>query len=211
MVNRILLVGRWRRGLTVLELLIMSAIGIMLLGMFWSFFTQSHSDTQQMSQKLKSFQGGYLLIERIESDLRQLLFSKGTYPVTVSDEGRMLTFYRTDLKRTQPDSVYLTKMVYRYDAASREVFLNDKRILSTRFLDVRFRLDERDLKATPPREGNVMRITVKGVSAELAKKDASDIPENKTATLVTAVSLQSKTLAEQHEYWWTHTSIRPKD
>lgn len=200
-----------RRGLTVLELLIMSAIGVMLLGMFWSFFTQSHSDTQQMSQKLKSFQGGYLLIERLEGDLRQMVYSKGDMPLVIGDEGKSIRFYRCDPGLTKPDDIRLKECKYRWDPDTRRVYLNDKAILSTRFLDMRFELDERDPKATPPREGNLLRITVKGVAEELAKKDPSEIPENKTTTLVAAVELQSKTSSEVHEYWFTPKSLRPKN
>lgn len=194
-----------------LELLIMSGVGVMLLGIFWAFFSQSHSDTQQMSQKLKSFQGGHLLIERLEGDLREMVWDKTRHPLKIEDEGRSITFSRADERLTKPDDIRLKSCKYHLDPATRRVYLNDEPILSTRFLDLRFELDGRDMAATPPRPGNVLRISLRGVAEELADKDPAEIPANKTTTLVAAVYLRSKTSAEMNEYWWTHTSVRPKD
>lgn len=207
-----------RGGFTLIEVLVMSAIGILLLGVLYAFFVQSHADTGQMDQRLKSVQGAHLLVERIETDVKQLVCgenrSKVLLDVEVTSDGgatdNVLSFFRVDGDATTPRGIRAERLEYRFDPATKRVLLNGKALPLARFRAVRFDFQKRDPKAVPPVEADVLRVVASGVADELADKPDDQVPEQKRSTVVVAIGLTARTAGDQHKYWCRNPSGIPE-
>ena len=196
-----------RRGFTVLEVLIMSVVALFLLGIVYSIFSQSTNEATKMSRKLQSLQAAHLLLERLESDLKQAYYQKGKYHLSISNhrkgKANRLTFHRAEAATVPPtkeSATNLKKLVYAYDPKSAKVTINGKDFGAGRFKRVRF-----EYNWSYP--GDHLTVTVTGVPDELAKTSIEKIDPRQMATVVATIAFRNRAMQRSYATWARRASL----
>ena len=63
-----------RRGFTITELAIMTAIGLVLMGVAWNIFHAMTAQSKKLDAHLKAIMASQVVIERLKTDLAQFYF-----------------------------------------------------------------------------------------------------------------------------------------
>ncbi len=201
-----------RPGVTLIEVMIFSAIGVGLLGIFYSFFSGSHKKTQQMTFKAKGTQDAHLFLQRLRGELKEAVVDE-QHPLRLLNVGSVekcgVRFWRVE-DAPSPSQYSISQVTYLLDPKKRIVTRNGKRASKARICKLRFeKVDRKPGPSTENSGGNFLLIAATGIPDELAHKDIDDIPANQRSTLMAAVGLYGKTLAEIYKYWAPLRSIGP--
>ena len=190
------------------EIMVMSGVGLVLLGIFYSFFIQSTSDSKSMGQKLQAIQGAHLLLEHLENDVKQAFYLKNVYDVQVFDwQGGVangLSFHRVDSSEPPPSKggqLKLERVEYVFDPRAARVMVNGRPFASGMFKRVEFSFTPGAPMADPPKYADYLTVTVTGVPDELASRDISVIDVRSLATLVSTFSFRNRAIKEANPSW----------
>lgn len=82
-----------RRGISMVEIGIFMPIGLMVVGLAWTFFSQSAKTSKRADATLQGIQTNLLFSLQLERDLEGL-YEDPNYPITIWPDGTRLTFYR---------------------------------------------------------------------------------------------------------------------
>lgn len=114
-----------RRGFTMVEVTVFTAVGLLVITAAWTFFSSSVAKGKATDVKALGVQTNLLLIRALERDLAAL-YEDGTHLLQYSKrpgEGATLEFYRYG--PTSPDADWgplpLVKVTYEFDAGYRKV------------------------------------------------------------------------------------------
>jgi hypothetical protein len=198
-----------RRAFTLVEVTVMGAVAIMLLGIFYSLFVSSSMDSQKLSRKLQSIQAAHLLLERLEDDLKQAVYVRGTFDMQVFNHGtgsaNAVVFYRVDPRVASPadggTSVKVERVEYVWDPLSCKVVVNGKAFAGGLFKRLEFRYTEGTPAAEPPVYADYLTVTVTGIPDEDAKRKIEDIDLRELTTLVASFSFRARAMARAYEPW----------
>ena len=205
-----------RRAFTLIEVIIMSVVGLMLLGIVYSIFISSSKDSAKMNRKLQAIQAGHLLLERLENDIKQAFYLKGVYDLQVMNHqggfGNAVAFYRLDPKAELPGSgegkpVKVERIEYIFSPVTARVYINGKPFTTGLFKRVEFSYKPSNIKANPPVYADTLTVTVTGIPDELAKKDISEIDERDLATLVSTYSFRARAIKTAYPAWNLHRPL----
>ena len=205
-----------RRGFTLLEVMIMSAVGLMLLGVVYSFFVSSSTDSTKMNRKLQSVQAVHLLFERLGNDMKQAFHIKGLYDLKVGDSQgghrNAVTFYRLDPNCDFPEGgnasrVKIERMEYVYSPVTARVYINGKPFTGGIYKKVLFEYEPGNPEADPPRFKDCLTVTVTGVPDELADRDISEIDGRSLSTLVCSFAFRPRAVQRVYREWNTYRAI----
>jgi len=77
-----------RHGFTLLETLMVAAIGVMVLALLWELYISGNKQSSKLQTRLSAIQGAQLLVERIRQDVAGFVYAPGdTRPLVESAMG----------------------------------------------------------------------------------------------------------------------------
>ena len=205
-----------KTAFTLIEVLIMSVVALMLLGIVYSFFVSSSTDSAKMNRKLQAIQAGYFLLERLENDIKQAFCLEGVYDVKVYDrqggQANALAFYRLAAQGELPEAgeveaLRVERVEYFYSPLTSKIYINGKAFSTGLFKRLEFEYKESDPKASPPVYGDTVTVTVTGIPEELAKFDVEEIDERELSTLVATYSFRPMAIKSVYSHWNLHRPI----
>lgn len=117
---------RARRGTTLIEVTVFMAVGIVVLGGAWSFFSSSIRKGKATDVKVESVQANLLLARRLEKDLHRLYEDTNHLMKTNKVAGSRFTFEFWRTVETPPgaawDRLQVEKVTYRFDSTRKRVY-----------------------------------------------------------------------------------------
>lgn len=121
-----------RRGFTMVEIAVFSAVTLVVLAGCWAFFTSSMRSSKATDVKIEGLEGAQLLARRLEKDL-SFLYEDEDHPMRLKKtegEGLLFTFYRYHPDQARnPGSTWgalpLQMVQYRYVAKERRVYRHE--------------------------------------------------------------------------------------
>jgi len=195
------------RGFTVLEVLVMSAVALFLLGVVYAVFTSSAVDAAKANRKLQALQAVQGLLDRLSMDLQQAYYAKARYPVAVKNSrggtANELCFHRVDSATVPPTvlaPVFVEPVVYSFDPATATVSIDGRPLANCRFKRVTFAYAWGE-------PGDFVTVTATGVPDELASVPVGDIDERDLATVVASFAVRSRAMQRRYPTWVAATSL----
>ena len=160
-----------------------------------------------MSRKLQSLQAAHLLLERLESDLKQGYYQKGKYHLAITNyrdgKANRLTFHRaegTTVPPTKDAATTLQKVVYAFDPRDAKVTINGKTFNGGRFKRVKFEYNW----GYP---GDQLTVTLTGVPDELASEPIEKIDSRSMATVVATIAFRNRAMQRSYANWVRRASL----
>ncbi len=194
-----------QQGFSLAEILIFALVGSMVLYFMYDIFVASTKQGRDLDRKLKAVQGAQLLLERIERDLKHLIYEKGKYELQVDPDRLGVQFYvyaghGEDLSE---GIIPIEKRVYRFDGAKARVLINEAPFASSHFRAIEFELMDAGGGTHP-----VLTMRVGGVAEDLAglPEDATDLRTR--ADFVSSVGLPAIAAAERDPFWMPSIDYR---
>lgn len=199
--------NRSRRAFTLAEILIFSAIGGMVLYLMYELFIGSSRQGQDLDRKLKAVQGSQLLLERLERDLKHLVYEEGRLELAVDDDGQGVSFYVFDghADDLSDGKIPVHKRVYRFDPATSRVTIDDKPYAPAFFRAVAFQLGDAGDGEHP-----VLTMRIGGVADDLAGLPEEKLDLRSRADFVSSVGLSAIAAAKRDPYWRTSLQYEPR-
>lgn len=197
-----------RRAFTLLEIVMFSTIGAMVLYITYEIFLSSSKQGVDLDTKLRAVQGAQLLLERLERDLKHMVYSEGVYELHVSQDGRHVRFYVFDGhgRDITDGNIPVHLREYRFDAGSNRVLVDGSPFAFAFFRDVQFSLTN----AGDP-EGDdrpVLTMRVGGVADDRADLPEEELDLRKRADFVSSVGLAAIASAKRTPGWRSNLSYR---
>jgi hypothetical protein len=193
---------RQRRGTTLLEVLIMSSVGVMLFGVAWYLFSSMSRTSHKIDTRLRAMQASQLLQERLRVDLNQF------YPVAGLSMAEAtpprLSFYifkEYSFVPTQRNQrcVVLEPVTYIFDRESHYLQRNSEVLRFSSFEDIQFSV--RDPMPGPAGDPSSW-VTISGsyVPEELLSTP-DRITDRDRVPWSFSIGLPARCLNEVYSYW----------
>ncbi len=196
--------GRFgRRGFSLVEVLVMSAVGVMLLGSFYFFFIHSSTESTRLDEKVRAVQGVLLFLDRLQTDLERMVYQKGRFDVRVRSveggEDNCLEFYvcaRTPSASDGATRIGVEKREYRYVPMAKKLYIDGRPFNAAALAGVSFRLfDEAG--------GARLRVGVRAVSdSHLEGNYRSGADRASDVKLSFVFGLRPVSLRRLHPFWY---------
>lgn len=199
-----------RRAVTIVEVTIFAAVGAVIMSVLYQLFVGASRQGRDLDLKLKAVQGSQLLLERLERDLKHLVYEKDRYEVEVDEEGRRLRFYLFDgHQQDLSDGVIpIHQREYRFDPTTNRVTIDQVPYAPAYFRAVQFELtDIGQGKAKKP----ILTMRVGGVADEFDELPEGAIDLRTRADFVSSVGLAAVAAAHRQKLWWTALEIRERE
>jgi type II secretory pathway pseudopilin PulG len=174
-INLPLLSTRKVRAFTLLEVLIMSAVGLGLVAIVYSFFVSSTRDNARSGKKLQSVQTAAIFFDRLQNDISQAFYLRGRYEpkiITVNSKPQGLSFYRIVSKSFPPDKhnpIEIEKVTYQFAESTSQMCVNGKPLSIGRFKFVAFELNKSNFYKSPPVFGDTVTVSIIAAADEDAE------------------------------------------
>lgn len=202
------LARRARAGHSLLEIVMFAAIGSMVLYIGYELFVGSAKQGRDLDTKLKAVQASQLLLERLERDLKHLVYEEGRYTLEVGEDGRRVRFYMFDGHgQDLTDGVIPIHLrEYLFDPGSSRVMIDGEPYVSAYFRQVLFELG--NAGSDPSRPRPVLTMRVGGVADERAGLPEDDLDLRTRADFVSSVGLSAIAAVERTPQWVTSLTYR---
>lgn len=189
-----------RRGYTIAEILIFSLVGALVLYMTYDFFVASATQGRDLDRKLKAVQGSQLLLERLERDLKHLVYKQDTYELEVDEDGLGVRFYVFDGHRDDlsEGTIPIHERVYRFDPATHRMTIDGSLYSPAVFRAVEFQLGDAGGGEHP-----VLTMRVGGVADDVAGLPEEELDLRQRADFVSSVGLAAIADAKRDPFWRT--------
>jgi hypothetical protein len=197
-----------RRAVSLLEILMFALVGSMVLYIMYDIFVASARQGQDLDRKLKAVQGAQLLLERLERDLKHLIYVPAVYEPVVDEEGHRIVFHLFDGHgEDMSDGVIpIHRREYRFDPATRRVLIDDVVYSASYFRAVEFQLGEAGEGSEVGRP--VLTIRIGGVAEDVAQLTEEELDLRTRADFVSSVGLASMAEAKRQPYWRTNLQYK---
>ena len=198
---------RRTNAFTLVEVVIMSAVGMMLMAMAYSLFLSSAKDSTKTSKKLQSIQATVVFLEKLQNDIKQSFYLKGRYEpqlIYTGTKANGLTFYKISGNSFPPDTespLELEQVTYQFSPVTSQVYINNKPFGVGRFKYVEFSLEESNMKASPPVFGNTVTVNMVAVADEDLVTKLEDIDKRETSTQVATFCFRQQALSKFYDKW----------
>ncbi len=196
-----------KRGLSLVELVIMSALGAVVLGAIYLLFSAGSRQGSQMEKRLRSVQASQILLEYLASDLKAAHVGT-SYPIRVESiagaRKNRLTFFVHDRNSDDGGDLPITRRVYLYDPVTHGVTRDGVSISFPIFSEVRFLWKPASTEGSPALEGDTLTVVITAAPSD--KLDSGDELEARDLTTfveTVTVTPYRKTAALR---WWTPNS-----
>ncbi len=200
--------GGRRRAFTLLEIVMFSAIGGGVMYIAYNIFVASAKQGVNLDAKLKAVQGAQLLLERLERDLKHMVFEQGRYELSVSEDGSRVRFYMFDGHGADmADGVIPIHLrEYRFDPALSRVMIDNEPYAPAFFRAVEFQLGSAGGAGTQDRP--VLTMRVGGVADELAGLPEANLDLKTRSDFVSSVGLEAVAAARRTPRWRSSLAYR---
>ena len=200
-----------RRGVSLVEIGIFLPIGLMVVGLAWTFFSGSAKTQRRADAKLQGVQANLLLAMQLERDL-EALYETPQYQLGISPDKRALQFWRCQEGSPEEDwdPLPIERITYQFDPASSRVFRTvgdgQPKALHGFFDRVHFHAnqpkspDDADVGAPLPLTGTVYFWSV-AIPQEDFEKPAHERDPFRASTLFSAVSRKWYTGRHSYPFW----------
>lgn len=202
-----------RRGFTLVEVAIFSAIGMMLLGVLWTVFGQSARKGGMTEEKLQAVQHAQLLALALERDLAGL-YEDATHETEfrVAPDHARLAFYRFGPTSAEGEwkPLPLERVVYFFDREQARVFRKvgdgPEQVLHGRFERLAFRLTGAGASgADSPKgllpEGPALVYSGVGLATGASERPESDRRNSERSVLTGGVVRPQAAAASAYPFW----------
>ena len=198
---------RHRRGFTIAEVLVFSVIGGLVLYMTYDFFAASATQGRDLDRKLKAVQGSQLLLERLERDLKHLVYKKDQFELEVDEDRLGVSFYVFDGHRDDlsEGTIPIHKRVYRFDPATSRMTIDGSVYSPAVFRAIQFQLGDAGGGEHP-----VLTMRVGGVADDVAGLPEEDLDLRQRADFVSSVGLAAIADAKRDPFWRTSLKYEPR-
>lgn len=190
-----------RRAFTMLEVLMFSFVGSIVLYITYNIMVGTNRQGINLDTKLKAVQGAQMLLERLERDLKHMVYEEGRYELQVSPAGDWIRFYIFDGHGADLTSgeIPIHLREYRFEEGSSRVSIDGAPFANWFFRAVEFSLSE--AAGGKPGERPVLTMRVGGVADDRAglPEDRQDLKTR--ADFVSAVGLSAVASAKRSPYW----------
>ena len=196
-----------RKAFTLIEVVIMSAVGMMLMAMAYSFFLSSAKDSTKTSKKLQSIQATVLFLERLQNDIKQSFYLKGKYKPSLIYTGAKangLTFYKIAGKSFPPDKdspLELEQVTYQFSPVTSQIYINNKPFGAGRFKYVEFAISESNFNSSPPVFGDTLIVNIVSIADEDAGTKLEDIDTRQASTQVATFCFRQQAISKFYDKW----------
>lgn len=196
-----------RRGYTIAEILIFSLVGALVLYMTYDFFAASATQGRDLDRKLKAVQGSQLLLERLERDLKHLVYKKDTYELELAEDGLGVSFFVFDGHRDDlsDGTIPIHKREYRFDPATHRVTIDGSVYTPAVFRAIEFQLGDAGGGEHP-----VLTMRVGGVADDVAGLPEEELDLRQRADFVSSVGLAAIADAKRDPFWRTSLRYEPR-
>lgn len=190
-----------RRGVSLLEILMFAAVGSMVLYIMYDIFVASARQGQDLDRKLKAVQGAQLLLERLERDLKHMVFVQGEYEPVVDQDGRRLVFFLFDGhgEDLSDGVIPIHRREFRFDPEAKRVLIDEVVYAASYFRALEFQLADVGGAAGGTRP--VLTVRVGGVSEDVASLPEEELDLKARADFVSSVGLASMAEAKRLPLW----------
>ena len=197
-----------RRGFTLLEILMFSAVGMVVLYIGYEVFVSATKQGIDLDTKLKAVQGSQMLLERLERDLKHMVYEEGKFELEVSDEGDLVRFYVYDgYDRDLTDGeIPVHRREYRFDPSVSRVFIDGAPYNFAYFRAIEFSLD--DVGNGEAGQRPILTMRVGGVADDRAQLPEEMLDLKTRADFVSSVGLSAIAIAKRNPYWKTSLRYR---
>lgn len=137
-----------RRGMTLVELLIVALLGALVASVAWNMFLSGSKQSARLDTKLRHAQAALLLVERLSVDMAEAVVVPGDGEEGNRANGPDLTLYRfrdynldpgaVDRDPATAGAVRTERVVYRFDKRTGVVTRNGAPAALEPFADIRF-------------------------------------------------------------------------
>lgn len=194
----------------------MSAVGMMLMAMAYSFFLSSAKDSTKSSKKLQSVQATVLFLERLQNDVKQSFYLKGKYQpqlIYTGAKANGLTFYRISQDSFPPSKekpLELEQVTYQFSPVTSQMFINNKAFGAGRFKYVEFALQESNTTVSPPVFGETVTVNIVAVSDEDTEVKLEDVDKREISTQVATFCFKEQALSKYYDKWVFYQALVKK-
>jgi len=198
------------RGFTLLEVLIMSGVALILLGVGWFVFFSATNQSRKLDTRLRAIQASQLLTERIKTDLKGFYYIPSYYMVEASPPRlsfRMFRDYVYSRTERSQASVVLESINYTFDRDLHLVRRNNEQLTACRFESVSFSLKE-STAGTAPELSNAVTIHTVYVPDELLNTPER-ITDKDRVHWMAVIGLPHRSLIEASPFWLDNPFDRP--
>lgn len=193
-----------RRGVSLLEVVTFAAVGSLVLYLMYDIFAASSRQGQDLDRKLEAVQGAQLLMERLERDVKHLIYVPDKYELEVSDGGHRVRFYVFDGHGEDLSSgeVPIHQRDFTFDPATHRVLIDGVVFQAAFYRAVEFELG--DVGGPGGDEKPVLTIRVGGVARDRAGLPEGDLDLRSRADFVSSVGLAAVAQTKRRPYWRTN-------
>lgn len=190
-----------RKGFTILEVLVMSAIALVIMGVAWSVFSAMTSQSKKLDTRLRALQASQLVLERLKADIKQHVSRPGEVLFDPASPKLMLKVYRdyvfNPASRGQ-HSVVVDQVDWTFNPETHQLIRGTEPLKFAQFESITFSVKE---TAPGSREyGN--SVTVDGVYVpEELLATPERITERDRIKWRATIALPHRTLAEAYGFW----------
>ena len=204
------------RAFTLIEVVVMSAVGMMLMAMAYSFFLSSAKDGTKTSKKLQSIQATVICLERFLNDIKQSFYLKGRYEpqlIYTGTKANGITFFKISPRSFPPDTenpLEFEPVTYQFSPVTSQIYINNKPFGAGRFKYVEFSLEEANIDATPPVFGNTVTVNIVSVSDEDLGTKLEDIDKREASTQVATFCFRQQAFSKFYDKWVFYKALVQK-
>ena len=199
-----------RRAFTLVEILVFSAIALIVLGVAWFIFFSATNQSRKLDSRLRALQANQILIERIKQDLKQFYYVPSYSMVDSAPPRLSFRIYREySYSRTERSqaSVILESINYVFDRDMHTVRRNNDLLYACPFESVQFGLKE-TLPTAPGEVSNFVTIQTVYVNEELLRTPER-ITDRDRIPWFTMIGLPHRSLVETSPFWLENPFDRP--
>lgn len=195
---------RRRRGVSLLEVVMFAGVGSLVLYLMYDIFVASARQGQDLDRKLEAVQGAQLLMERLERDVKHLIYVKDKYELEVSEGGKRVQFYVFDGhgEDLSTGEIPIHQRDFTFDSATHQVLIDGVVFQPAFYRNVEFQLS--NVGGAGEGEKPVLTIRVGGVAREVSGLPEEDLDLKSRADFVSSVGLAAVAEAKRQPFWRTN-------
>ncbi|MBI4868678.1 MAG: hypothetical protein HY816_17200 [Candidatus Wallbacteria bacterium] len=194
-----------RRGMTMVELVVMTAIASVVIGTVYLIFSAGSRHGGRMEEKLRGVQGAQILLDYLSADLEGAIVSSSR-PIRVESIGggtkNRLAFDRYDGDRNDhrfAGYLPVKRVAYVFDPKSHRVSRDGQPMPLGAFVSVRFELTRAAPELSPRLQGDA--VTVVMTTAPLEALEAGEVDPRSTSTFAQTIAFPTQSPLDPLATW----------
>lgn len=192
---------RRRHGFSMLEVMVMGAIGLALISVGWFVFTGLTRQSKKLDTRLRAIQASQLTIERLKQDIKQYVHREDWSMVDSAPPRLSLPVFREyvfDPGSRAQRSVAVDSVTWLFNPETHYLMRNTEALKFAQFETIQF-----SVKSTPPGGGEFQNaITIEGVYVPEEMLGAPDkITEGNRVKWSATIGLPTLTQQEAYGFY----------